>query len=64
MVVSLDDFQMIIGIEFMHIAKRVSLSLLNSLYMMGANSPYVIPISRGETKDLQQLLTLQLKKGM
>lgn len=51
MVVSLDEFQVIHRMEFMHTIKLVLMSFLNSLCLMGGDDPYVISISRGGTKN-------------
>lgn len=48
MTIPLDDFQVIIRIEFMHMTKLVLMSFL-------------LP-KKGETKDPQQIATLQLNK--
>ena len=64
MAVLLEDFQVILGMEFMHTTKLVPMPFLNSLYLMGGDDPCVVPVSRGGIKDLQQIFTLQLKKGV
>ena len=64
MAMPLDDFQVILRMEFMHTAKLVPMLFLNPLCMMGGNDPYVVPVSRRGTKDPQQISTLQLKKGV
>lgn len=53
MAVSLNDFQMIIKIEFMYATKMVSMSFLNSLRLMGGDVPYVVSVFQGGTKDPQ-----------
>ena len=51
MVVPLDDFQVILRMEFMHAAKLVPMPFLNSLCMMGGNDPCVVTVSRRGTKE-------------
>ncbi|CAL9076261.1 unnamed protein product [Musa textilis] len=63
MAVPLDDFQVILRMEFMHAMKLVPLPFLDSLCLMGGDDPYVVLVSRRGTKDPYQLSTLQLKKG-
>ena len=62
MVVLLDDLQVILGMEFIHTTKLVSISFLNFLFLVGGDDPCVVPVSREGTKDLQQISDLQLKK--
>ncbi|CAL9081172.1 unnamed protein product [Musa textilis] len=64
MVVPLDDFQVILGMEFMYAAKLVPMLFLDFLCLMGGNDPCVVPVSQRGTKDPQQLSALQLKKGV
>ena len=64
MAVPLDDFQVILGMEFMHMTKLVPMSFLNSLCMMGGDDPCVVPVSRRGTREPQYILALQLKKGV
>ena len=64
MAVPLDNFQVILGMEFMHAAKLVPMPFLNSLCMMGGDDPCVVPVSRRGTKEPQHISTLQLKKGV
>ena len=45
MAVPLDDFQVILGIEFIHATKLVPMSFLNSLCVMGGDDPCVVPVS-------------------
>ena len=64
MAVPLDDFQVILGMKFMHAAKLVSMSFLNSLCMMGGDDPCVVPVSLRGTKEPQHISALQMKKGV
>ena len=64
MAVPLDDFQVILGMEFMHATKLVPMSFLNSLYMMGGDNPCVVLISQRGTREPQKISVLQLKKGV
>ncbi|KAJ8459416.1 hypothetical protein OPV22_032342 [Ensete ventricosum] len=63
-VVPLDDFQVMLRMEFMHAVKLVPMSFLNFLYLMEGDDPCVVPVSQGGTKDPQQISTFQLKKGV
>ena len=51
MMVPLDDFQVILGMEFMHTVKLMSMLFLNSLCMMGGDNPCVVPVFRRGTKE-------------
>nr|CAD1825948.1 unnamed protein product [Ananas comosus var. bracteatus] len=63
MSVSLDDFQVILGMEFLQSARGVPMPFLDALCMMGDESPYVVPVVR-KTTDARQISTLHLKKGV
>ena len=58
MAVPLDDFQVILGMEFMHASKLVPMPFLNSLCMMGGDDPCVVPVSRRGTKEPQHISAL------
>lgn len=47
--VSLDDFQVILGVKFMHMAKMVPM-FLNSLYLIEVDDPYMILVSKEKQK--------------
>ncbi|CAL9120466.1 unnamed protein product, partial [Musa textilis] len=64
MAVPLDDFQVILGMEFMHAAKLVPMPFLDSICLMGGDNPCVVSVTRRGTQDPQQLSALQLKKGV
>ncbi|XP_072953162.1 uncharacterized protein [Typha angustifolia] len=64
MVVPLDDFQVILGIEFLQTARGVPMLFLNALCMIGDESPCVVSVAKMTTKETKQLLALQLKKGV
>ncbi|XP_077242396.1 uncharacterized protein LOC143882895 [Tasmannia lanceolata] len=64
MAVPLDDFHIILGIEFLNQAKAVPMPYLNSLCMFGEKAPCMIPATRQERKDVEHLTALQLKKGL
>nr|CAD1838547.1 unnamed protein product [Ananas comosus var. bracteatus] len=61
--VPLDDFQVILGMEFLQTARGVPMPFLDALCMMGDESPYVVPVVR-KTTDARQISALQLKKGV
>nr|CAD1839581.1 unnamed protein product [Ananas comosus var. bracteatus] len=63
MSVPLDDFQVILGMEFLQTARGVPMPFLDALYMMGDDSPCVVPVVR-KTTDARQISALQLKKGV
>nr|CAD1823080.1 unnamed protein product [Ananas comosus var. bracteatus] len=63
MSVPLDDFQVILGMEFLQTARGVPMPFLDALCMMGDESPCVVPVVR-KTTDAQQISVLQLKKGV
>nr|CAD1823067.1 unnamed protein product [Ananas comosus var. bracteatus] len=63
MSVPLDDFQVILGMEFLQTARGVPMPFLDALCMMGDESPYVVPVVR-KTTDARQISALQLKKGV
>ncbi|XP_072980653.1 uncharacterized protein [Typha angustifolia] len=64
MAVPLDDFQVILGMEFLQTARGVPMPFLNALCMMGDESPCVVPVAKTTTKETKQLSALQLKKGV
>nr|CAD1838443.1 unnamed protein product [Ananas comosus var. bracteatus] len=63
MSVPLDDFQVILGMEFLQTARGVPMPFLDALCMMGDESPCVVPVVR-KTTDARQISALQLKKGV
>nr|CAD1823351.1 unnamed protein product [Ananas comosus var. bracteatus] len=63
MSVLLDDFHVILGMEFLQMSRGVPIPFLDTLCMMGDESPCVVPVVR-KTTDAQQISALQLKKGV
>ncbi|XP_077250383.1 uncharacterized protein LOC143889876 [Tasmannia lanceolata] len=64
MAAPLDDFHVILGIEFLNQAKAIPMPYLNSLCMFGEKAPCMILATRQERKDVEHLTALQLKKGL
>ncbi|XP_020105553.1 uncharacterized protein LOC109722077 [Ananas comosus] len=63
MSVPLDDFHVILGMEFLQMSRGVPMPLLDTLCMMGDESPCVVSVVR-KTTDAQPISALQLKKGV
>nr|CAD1832986.1 unnamed protein product [Ananas comosus var. bracteatus] len=63
MSVPLEDFQVILGMEFLQMSRGVPMPFLDALCMMGDESLCVVPMVR-KTTDARQISMLQLKKGM
>lgn len=65
MAVPLDDFQVILGMDFLHAARVVPMPFLNSICMLGEESPCMVQAVVKRVKDGMELLSaLQLKKGL
>nr|CAD1837257.1 unnamed protein product [Ananas comosus var. bracteatus] len=54
MSVPLDDFQVILGMEFLQMSRGVPMPFLDALCMMGDESPCVVPVVR-KTTDARQI---------
>lgn len=62
-VVPMDDFQVVLGMEFFRQVKAVPMAFANSLCIMEEKSPCMVPTVQG-TKDVPGMLSaMQLAKG-
>ncbi|XP_073106542.1 uncharacterized protein [Elaeis guineensis] len=62
MAVPLDDFQVILGMDFLQAARVVPMPFLDALCMMGDESPCVVPVARQTLERIHQISSLQLKR--
>lgn len=62
MFIPMDDFQVILGIEFLQDNKAVPMPYMESLFMFKETSCMIPTISKRDGKKL--ILVLQLKKGL
>ncbi|KAL6211547.1 hypothetical protein ACLB2K_016771 [Fragaria x ananassa] len=60
----MDDFKVVLGLEFHDLVKAISMPFANSLCITEGDKVSVVPTTRGTKQDLKVLSALQFKKGI
>ena len=64
MAVPLDDFQVILGMEFLSAAKAIPMPFLSLVCIMDEGFPCMVPIVRMRKAKGETISALQLTKGL
>ena len=63
-IVPVDDFKVVLGLEFHDQVKAIQVPFTNSLCITECDKACVVPTTRGTKQDLKVLSVLQFKKGI
>ena len=63
-IVPMDDFKVVLGLEFHDQVKAIPMPFANSLCITEGDKACVVPTTRDTKQDLKVLSALQFKKGI
>lgn len=64
MAAQLDDFQVILGMDFLHAAKVLPMPYLGSVCIFGEETPCMIPVAQKGKSETEFPSAIQLEKGL
>lgn len=63
-VVTMDDYPIVLGMEFMDRVKAVPIPFANTMCILEEGNTSIVPLSRSPNAQAKQLSAMQLSKGL